>query len=68
MLLPFGSGSSHYRETGGTRWGMLIAWESSISLLDDDIIEESDNQSRRKIIFVREEKKKSNRAILSSAV
>jgi hypothetical protein len=46
ILFPISSSSSRYRETGGTRWRMLIAWKSFIYLLDEEIIEESDIKTR----------------------
>jgi hypothetical protein len=45
-VITNGSSSSHYRETGGMRWGMLIARKSSSSLSDEEEIEESSNGLR----------------------
>ena len=45
MLFPDNSSSSHYRETGGKVRGVLIAWQSSTSLLDEEVIEESEKET-----------------------
>jgi hypothetical protein len=46
ILFPDNSSSPHHRETGGTIRGIVIARESSTSLLDEEIIEELDNRQK----------------------
>jgi hypothetical protein len=50
MLLIGRSSSPHYRETGGTTWGMLIARKPSASLLDEQVIEK-ESSNREKLGF-----------------
>jgi hypothetical protein len=53
MLLLGRSSSPHYRETGGTTWGMLIARKPrkpSDSLLDEQVIEK-ESSNREKLGF-----------------